>query len=159
MHGPKSCRKSIPVMFMGPSDSMANGVKSCVTGRFAYFARLRSAACSASPSVVEAVRCARMNSCCVPCNISPSRPRDQCGSVRSFTIGADKTRWFLGARDAGFRESSPNDVVDGGMSSRSFHRPSACQGMMSTLVGDLSTFIGIDSVHRELVRGVIQQQL
>ena len=43
-------------MFMGPSDSMANGMKSCVTGRFAYFARLRSAACSAAPPVVEAVR-------------------------------------------------------------------------------------------------------
>src|SRR6218665_1641996 len=51
----KSCRKSIPVMFMGPSDSMANGVKSCVAGRFAYFASLRSAACSAAPPVVEAV--------------------------------------------------------------------------------------------------------
>src|SRR6218665_1192751 len=61
--------------------------------------------------------CARMNCCCVPCNISPSRPRDQCGSVRYFTIGADKTRWFLGTGDAGFREGSPNDVVDGGMSS------------------------------------------
>src|SRR6218665_3522109 len=43
-------------MFMGPSDSMANGMKSCVAGRFAYFARLRSAACSAAPPVVEAVR-------------------------------------------------------------------------------------------------------
>src|SRR6218665_162110 len=95
--------------------------------------------------------CARMNCCCVPCNISPSRPRDQCGSVRSFTIVADKTRWFLGAGDAGFCEGSPNDVVNGGMSSRSSHRPSACQRMMSTLVGDLSTL--------ELIRGAIQQQL
>src|SRR6218665_1312765 len=103
--------------------------------------------------------CARMNCCCVPCNISPSRPRDQCGSVRSFTIGADKTRWFLGAGDAGFREGSPNYVVNGGMSSRPSHRPSACQRMMSTLVGDLSLHIDIDAVHKELIRGAIQQQL
>src|SRR6218665_1051627 len=85
------------------------------------------------------MRMRRINCCYVPCNKSSSRPRDQCGSVRSFTIGADQTRWFLGARDACFRESSPNDVVDGGMSSRSSHRPSACQHMMSTLVGDFST--------------------
>src|SRR6218665_3453008 len=46
-----------PCDVYGPySDSMANGMKSCVAGRFAYFARLRSAACSAAPPVVEAVR-------------------------------------------------------------------------------------------------------
>src|SRR6218665_3713079 len=56
MRLPKSCRKSIPVVFVGPSDSMANGMKSCVAGRFAYFARLRSAACSAAPPVVEGCR-------------------------------------------------------------------------------------------------------
>ena len=57
-----------------------------------------------------------MNCRCVPWNILyPSQPRDQCGSVRSFTIGADKTWWFLGAGDAGFREGSPTDVVNGGI--------------------------------------------
>src|SRR6218665_382567 len=79
----------------------------------------------------EYIRRLYMNCRSVPCNISPFRPRDQRGSVRSFSIGAYQTRWFLGAKDAGFRESSPNDVVDGGMSSRSSHRPSACQRVMS----------------------------
>ena len=51
-----SCRNSSLVRFMRPNDSMATGTNSCVAGRVEYLAILRSAACSAAPPVVDAVR-------------------------------------------------------------------------------------------------------
>lgn len=56
MRWPNSCKNFNPMMFLGPSDSCATGIKSWVAGKFAYFVPLRSAACSAVARVVEAVR-------------------------------------------------------------------------------------------------------
>lgn len=49
------------------------------------------------------------------CNVSPSRPWDHCRSVRSSShrcVSDQTVPWRLGARDAGFRESLPDDVID-----------------------------------------------
>ena len=53
---PTSCKNSLPVRLMGPSDSMATGTNSCVEGRDEYLACLRSAACSAAPQAIVDVR-------------------------------------------------------------------------------------------------------
>jgi len=76
----------------------------------------------------------------------------------SWVLKMEQTRWFLGARDAGFRETFCK-WCRWWQHVEPLFPPSFCISAHDVLLGRRPLRIGVDAVHKELVRGVIQQQL